>query len=103
IITCANISYLDLNGEKILGTEVNNSSDQSIHRLKLIKSTPTTAEVIYSGHKINAIYKAEIDLKDKTAITKPIIENLSTLVLALQPIFKRDSHEYLSSLGSVIR
>ncbi|MBU1849612.1 MAG: hypothetical protein KKH40_02690, partial [Nanoarchaeota archaeon] len=41
IITCANMDYLDLNGEKIVETEVKNSSNQSINRLKLIKSTNT--------------------------------------------------------------
>ncbi|MFH1606007.1 MAG: hypothetical protein ABIC91_01560 [Nanoarchaeota archaeon] len=103
IITCANLEYLDLNGEKIIETEVNKSSNQSIKRLKLIKSTSTTAEIIYSGWNLKNIYKANIDLTNKTTITEPIITNLSTLVLALQPIFKRDSHEHLSSLGSVIR
>ncbi|MBU0666855.1 MAG: hypothetical protein ABIC91_05660 [Nanoarchaeota archaeon] len=103
IITCANISYLDLNGEKILGTEVNNSSDQSIHRVELIKSTPTTAEIIYSGKYLYVIYKADIDLTNKTAITKSVVENLSNCVLALQPIFNKSSHEHLSSIGSVIR
>jgi len=102
IITCVNISYLDLNGEKIIETDVNKSSNQSIIRLKLIKSTPTTAEVIYSGANLNAIYKANINLQEKIATTKPIIENLLTNVLALQPIFKRDSHKHLSSIGEVI-
>ncbi|MBU1030588.1 MAG: hypothetical protein ABIC91_01555 [Nanoarchaeota archaeon] len=103
IITCANISYLDLNGEKILGTEVNNSSDQSIKRLKLIKSTPTTAEVIYSGYNLKAIYKATINLTNKTATTKTIITNISDYVYALQPIFNYDSHKHLSNIGEVIR
>ena len=103
IITCANRYYLDLNGEKIIETKVKNSSNQSINRLKLIKSTPTTAEIIYSGTNLKNIYKANINLTNKTTITEPIITDLSTFVLALQPIFKRDSHEYLSSLGSVIR
>ncbi|MBU0666763.1 MAG: hypothetical protein KKC26_05360, partial [Nanoarchaeota archaeon] len=76
IISCVNLEYLDLNGEKIIETEVNKSSNQSILRLKLIKSTPTTVEVIYSGANLNAIYKANINLQEKIATTKPIIENL---------------------------
>ncbi|MBU1849374.1 MAG: hypothetical protein KKH40_01470, partial [Nanoarchaeota archaeon] len=102
IITCTNLEYLDLNGEKIAGTEVKNSSDQSINRLKLIKSTNTTAEIIYSGNRLNAVYKANINLTNKTATTKAIVENLSDLVLALHPIFNHDSHKHLSSIGSVI-
>ncbi|MBU0666758.1 MAG: hypothetical protein KKC26_05335, partial [Nanoarchaeota archaeon] len=66
-------------------------------------STPTTAEIIYNGMNLNSVYKATIDLTNKTATTKPLITDLSSLVSALQPIFKRESHEYLSSLGSVIR
>ena len=102
IITCANMKYLDLNGEKIPGTEVKNF-DQRILRVKLIKSTFTTAEIIYSGKNLNAIYKANINLTNNTATTKTIITNLSDFVLALQPIFNKSSHEYLSALGSVIR
>ncbi|MBU0665780.1 MAG: hypothetical protein KKC26_00290, partial [Nanoarchaeota archaeon] len=100
-ITCVNRHYLDLNGEKITG--INTNGDQKINRLKLIKSTPTTAEIIYNGMNLNSVYKATIDLTNKTATTKTIITNLSDFVLALQPIFNKSSHEYLSALGEVVR
>ncbi|MBU1850107.1 MAG: hypothetical protein KKH40_05255, partial [Nanoarchaeota archaeon] len=60
-------------------------------------------EIIYSGHKINAIYKANINIQEKIAITKPIITNLSNHVYALQPIFDSKSHEHLLSLGTAIK
>ncbi|MFH1606008.1 MAG: hypothetical protein ABIC91_01565, partial [Nanoarchaeota archaeon] len=84
IITCANLEYLDLNEEKISGTTVD--SNQEISRVKLIKSTPTTAEIIYSGYNLKAVYEANIDLTNNTATTKPLITDLSSLVSALQPI-----------------
>ncbi|MBU1030589.1 MAG: hypothetical protein KKB65_05120 [Nanoarchaeota archaeon] len=93
IITCANMDYLDLNGEKIVGIEVKNSSNQSIRRLKLIKSTPTTAEIIYSGYNLNTIYKAKIDLQSKKADVQPMIKQLSDCVFALEPVFDKESHE----------
>ncbi|MBU0666854.1 MAG: hypothetical protein ABIC91_05655 [Nanoarchaeota archaeon] len=103
IITCTYEQYLDLNKKKIKGTKIKNLPNQSIKRLKLIKSTNTTAEIIYSGQNLNAIYKADIDLTNNTATTKKIITNLTDYVYALQPIFNKDSHKHLLELGEVIK
>lgn len=84
VVSCTNLKYLDLNGEKIKGTEV--EEDQSINRVESLELKGKKLEVIYSGYRLKQIIKAKIDLEKRKAKSKVLIRNLSNYVWALEPI-----------------
>ncbi len=91
IISCVNLKYLDINGEKIEGSEV---KDKEIRRIALLSSSPNKIELIYSGHGLNEIAKVEIE-NGKVKKKETLVYGLSRFVYALEPVFDKKFHEKL--------
>lgn len=69
IVGCANLKYLDLNGEKIEGTEA--KGNEEIFAVKPLNLRGDGLEVVYSGRfPEGIIIKARIDLRGRKVIGK---------------------------------
>lgn len=94
IVSCANLNYLDLNGEMIIRTEV--GKDRNISRLELLALTGTQLEVVYSGNLLGQVIKARIDLEQKTATEKKVLVAwLSCSPTALKLVKSKSLHQKL--------
>ncbi|MBU1850585.1 MAG: hypothetical protein KKH40_07690 [Nanoarchaeota archaeon] len=99
ILSCVNNHYLDLNGEKIAGTD----TEHQINCLQIKNIDKSSVKVFYSVFNQKAIFESSIDLDRKSADTKVVVSGLDKRVCYFQLINNEKSHEYLSSLGKVIR
>ena len=94
VLSCAHLTYLDLNGKMIEGTEEEHGSTFSIHRLALWNLNNEKAEVIYAGD-LYKIKFAEINLKNRTAKTKTLIPSLFDVIHALDVVRNKELDEKL--------
>ena len=99
VLSCAYNDYLDLNGEKIEGTE---EDYDYIFRLALLSSDSERAEVAYSGD-LREIKLAKINLKHQRAKTEMLIPDLSDTISALEVVRNAGLHKHLISIGNKIR
>jgi len=93
IISCVNLKYLDINGEKMKKSKVKSKFKQ-IERIALLSSSPNKIELIYSGHGLNEIAKVEIE-NGKVKKKETLVYGLSRFVYALEPVFDKKFHEKL--------
>jgi len=90
IVSCVNWKYLDLNGEKIEGTEV----EKGIFKVELLSARDEKIDLIYSGNELKKIIRVKIEgrkVKEKEAL----VSGLSDWVCALEPVFDKKLHEKL--------
>ncbi len=92
VLSCVYKNYLDLNGEKIKGTEV---MDGIINRISVLSSTSDFADVVYSGFDLHAVYRAGIDLRKRRADVSILIDGLSDIILALFLVYDKNLHQEL--------
>ena len=97
VLSCVQMYHLDLNGEKIKGTEGN-----YIYRFAILSSNSERAEVVYSG-ELHGIKFAEIDLNKKSAKTRKLIPGLDARVTALEVVKDWQMHEKLINFGKVLK
>ena len=97
IISCVNPKYLDINGKKIEGSEVEEEEGQ-IKRIALLSSSSNKTELIYSGYGLNKIVKVKIEGR-KVKEKKTLISGLSDWVCALESVFDKKFHEKLVAKG----
>ena len=96
VISCINLGYLDINGEKIEGSKVGES--KRINRIALLSSSSNKIELIYSGENLNKIIKVEIE-NGKVKKKETLVRRLSNCVSSLEPIFNKSLHEKLVAKG----
>ena len=99
VLSCAYNDYLDLNGEKIEGTE---EDYHYIFRLALLSSDSERAEVVYSGD-FKGINFAEIDLNKKSAKTRKLITNSRGFVSGLDVVRNKELHNKLINFGKELK
>lgn len=112
VLSCVNLKYLDLNGDKIEGSECEENKDYEhkaeILSLDYLKLEGKEIDVVYSGLsnwettmddfqiKNNDIYQAKIDLEKKRVLEKKVlVSNLGTHVTSLNVVRNQDLHENL--------
>ncbi|MBI4980664.1 hypothetical protein HZC30_03865 [Candidatus Woesearchaeota archaeon] len=94
VLSCVNSNYLDLNGEKISGSEVGN---WHIYRVELFRPvSDDTVEVVYSGSDLYQVIKAKINLKSREVMEKEVlVGSLGSRVNALGPVRSYPLHQKL--------
>jgi hypothetical protein len=97
VLSTVHSSYLDVNGQKIEGTEVNGE----ISRVTVLKQNGKDVEVAYSGH-LREIIKATIDLETKTAKVMNLVPDCREFVLALEPVRSETLHKKLIDMGTTL-
>jgi hypothetical protein len=101
VVSCVNLHYLDLNGEPIKGTEVEQT--QYIHVLEPLISDGRSLEVIYSGYNIKQVIKAKIDLENKKLAKKEVLmDSFPGWADYFKPIQTKSLHEKLISASKKI-
>ncbi len=98
VISCADSSYLDVNGEKILGTEI--EGKQLINRVACLGQLGNTVDLAYSGNEIGKIIQVRVDLVKREAIEKEIlISRVHRYANALLPVNDEACHKRLLEVG----
>lgn len=104
VLSCANLRYLDLNGEKIEGTEV--WGEKGIRAVEPLKLRGDELEVVYSGQNLEGqIIKAKIDLRRREIIESETYRGGFDFhkIYALEPVTDESLHKKLIKKGEFIR